>query len=416
MTWGDIPPLSTKTIRFPEGDLCVLAVNAHGLQVDDANLYCTMDLRPTNMALKTMRACMDAICHLYNWGGSAAVDVKARIETGEFFTRDEVAALRADLRRDLRKSSTQRRRQSKSVSKHPGCKKAQTVVDNGHWRNRCVSIRDYVGWLAEEVIGRMSVRDERLAEYRRRLDSFKEKIVGDICIRKSGPLREGLSWEAQKAFLYAITLGHPTNPFPVRHQIRNHALWLTYYHGGIRLPEVLGLKGVDLVLNGPEKKIVVHRRPDDRDDTRANAPLTKTLPHNVIPNESLQDALYTYVVKARPGYRGAKRSPFVFMSQKGKPLSKEAVAHMYRKLQKAVPELKGFSTPLLRYTWNDRFGAAAKELGMSETEEKSVRNSAQGWTPDSNQGQNYQNRRNRERAAEISLTMQDAATGNGDSQ
>jgi hypothetical protein len=89
---------------------------------------------------------------------------------------------------------------------------------------------------------------------------------------------------------------------------------------------------------------------------------------------------------------------------------------MYRKLQKAVPELKGFSTPLLRYTWNDRFGAAAKELGMSETEEKSVRNSAQGWTPDSNQGQNYQNRRNRERAAEISLTMQDAATGNGDSQ
>jgi hypothetical protein len=179
---------------------------------------------------------------------------------------------------------------------------------------------------------------------------------------------------------------------------------------------VLGLQGGDLVLNGPEKKLVVHRRPDNKDDPRSDAPLTKTLPHNVALNEILEHALYTYVVKARPSYPGAKRSPFVFFSQKGKPLSKSAVAHMYRQLRKVVAELEKFSTHILRYTWNDRFGAAAREVGLTETEEKSVRNSAQGWTADSDQGQNYQNRRNRERAAEVSLKMQDAATGTGGAQ
>jgi hypothetical protein len=114
MQWGDIAPLRTRTIRLLEGDLCVLAVNKYGLQVDDANLYCTIELRPTNMALRTMQA---------------------------------------------------------------------------------------------------------------RMDSFKEKIVGDITIRKN-TLREGLSEEAKLAFLNAIKPGHPTNPFPVRHQVRNYALWL----------------------------------------------------------------------------------------------------------------------------------------------------------------------------------------------
>ena len=108
MEWGDIPPLQTKVIRLLEGDLCAVVVNACGLQVDDANLYCIGELRPTNMALKTMCARMDAICQFYNWSSTAGtdinergIDVKERIESGQFFTWEEVAALRGDLRRNV---------------------------------------------------------------------------------------------------------------------------------------------------------------------------------------------------------------------------------------------------------------------------------------------------------------------------
>ena len=58
MEWGDITPLRTKTIRLLEGDLFVIVVNAHGLQTDNATSYCMEELRPTGMALATMRARM----------------------------------------------------------------------------------------------------------------------------------------------------------------------------------------------------------------------------------------------------------------------------------------------------------------------------------------------------------------------
>jgi integrase len=410
MEWGDIAPLSTKTVRLIEGDLCVLAVNAHGLQVDDANLYCTVMLRPTNMALRTMRGRMDAVCHLYNWAASAGVDLKARIESGRLLQRDEVAALREDLRRDLREASARRRRHSRNSSNVVRFK-GRPVVRNGHWRNRCAAVRDYVAWLAEEVLGRMSPKDGRLAEFRERLAAFRENILPDVTVR-AGAMREGLSEEARTAFLNAITPGHPTNPFPVRHQVRNHALWLTYYDGGIRLSECVALKGGDLRLNGARPTLIVHRRPDDADDTRSTPANTKTLPHPVGLTQRLSKVLYDYVVKVRPTYKDAKRCPYVFVSQKGGRLTGQGVREMYLRLRGAVPELpEDFSTHILRYTWNDRFGDAAREAGLSEIEEKAVRNSAQGWTPDSDRGQVYSNRRNRERASEISLRMQDKAVG-----
>jgi hypothetical protein len=73
------------------------------------------------MALKTMHARMDAICHLYSRGGSAGVDVKARIESGAFLSKDEVAALR----RDLRKASTQRRARFSEQSEDLGEEQGQ---------------------------------------------------------------------------------------------------------------------------------------------------------------------------------------------------------------------------------------------------------------------------------------------------
>lgn len=403
LSWGDIPPLRTNVIRLLEGDLFVSVVNAHGLQADNATAYCMDALRPTGMALATMQARMDAVCLFHNLCGTK-VKFLERLQTGEFFSQKEVLSLREGLR--LRNPNAQG--QGHSDTKRKG---AAAVVKPAHWRNRCIAVRDYVVYHAEEVIQRMSVRDERLPEMRHRLATFVSWLVGKIRVRRRRP-KKGLSESRRTAFLNAITPEHPTNPFAVRHQVRNHALWLMYYDAGLRKGEGLGLKCEDLLLNGAKKKLTVERRPDDIEETRKRGPLAKTLPHPVPLTGRLAQALSKYMIEARPFYPGAKRSPYVFFSQMGEPLSEDTIAYMYRVLREKVPELpKKFSTHLVRYTWNDRFGEAAEKLKMSPSDEKQVRNLVQGWVPNSEQEQNYQRGRNESRAETIIRRMQDGATG-----
>jgi integrase len=400
MEWGDVTPLRTKTIRLLEGDLFVTVVNAHGLQTDNATSYCMEMLRPTSMALATMQARMEAVCQFQNWCGEQGIDFIERLETGAFFQQRELAGLREALRRNLRKPSQRRK-----------ATKAKKTVRNGHWRNRCAAVRDYVAWFAEGIIQRMSVRDERLPEMRARLASFKENIVDGIQV-KSAPMREGLSEDEELIFLKAITPGDPSNPFVPRNQVRNQALWLVYYKAGLRLGEGLGLKTIDCHLNGRQKKLVVQRRPDDKDDPRLKPALAKTLPHPVVIGDRLAHVLHNFIVHHRPSYEGAKRSPYVFFSEDGAPLTHATVAYMYTRLREKVPGLpKDFSTNDARRAWNNRFAVGAEQAGLSDEQSLVIANHAQGRVPTSVQGEAYRGRRNRKKANEIMNRMQDAVTG-----
>lgn len=120
MEWGDVTPLRTTTIRLLEGDLFVLVVNKYGLQTDDANLYCSVMLRPTSMALATMQARMDAVCQFHNWCGGRGIDFLQRLESGQYFDQPELAALREDLRRNLRKAPEGRTAQRSRGAKANG--------------------------------------------------------------------------------------------------------------------------------------------------------------------------------------------------------------------------------------------------------------------------------------------------------
>lgn len=401
--WPEEPPFRTKIVRLLEGDLFAFTVDAHGMFVDMPNLYCVVALRPTGIGLATMCAQMAAVCMLHNWAAADGIDLRARIDSFDLFSKEEIAGLRQELRVNL---LTRPRAQARGGRRKP----RRPVVGNAQWRSRCAAVRDYVVWHAEHAIQRMSTRDERLAEARERLRDFRKWMTAGIRVRKSTS-REGMSELAQAALIHAITPGDPSNPFSPRHQHRNFALWLTYIDGGLRLSEPLVMKTADLRLHGRQPELRVHRRPDDAEDPRKNAPRTKTLSHPVQLTDRLSRALHDYIVQYRPGYPGAKKSPYVFFSQLGRPLAIETVVSMYRKLRKKVPGLpEDFTTHLLRYTWNDRFGAATEELGMNADQEMQVRNLHQGWTPTSKQGESYQRRRNRQRGAVIAAKMQNHAT------
>jgi integrase len=396
----EIYPLHTEIIRLDEGDRYVLTVGADGMPVWWPNLYCTIALRPTCISLSTMQGRMSAICLFLNWCAQRDIPIVERIQSFDLLSMEETGALRKELRRFWRNSAA--RGDGPPTSR---------VVCNAHWRARLWAVNDYITWQASHVISRMSARDERLPEARKRLAELPNRLIGDIRTHRNTS-KEGLDDETDAAFLRAISPGDPTNPFYNRNQDRNHGIWRLYHDGGVRLSEAILLKCEDLHLNGPEPYVQVERRPDDLADPRAQEPHTKTQPYPVSLTPETAKILSDYMTLHRPGYPGAKKSPYVFFSQKGKPLSIGAVVGMYRQLRAKVPALKAlkdkFSTHTLRRTWNDRFGDAVEELGIGQDLEKQIRNRSQGWTRTSDQSFNYQRRRLRRKGNVVGLKMQEA--------
>jgi integrase len=389
--FDEIYPLTTKVIRMPEGDRHVLAVNAKGFPVDWPNLYCSISLRPSGIALATMQTHMKAVCLLHNWSADRDIPLRKRIETLDLFTAEEIDGLRFEMRIDHSPDPTKK------------------VVGNPHWGMRLKAVAAYIRWHAEHVISRMSARDERWSSARKRLDFVCSRIAGKVRTRK-GRKKGGLQPEAQMALAKAITLGHPSNPFAERTQPRNLALVAAYSEAGLRRGECVGLKCIDMHLNGKAPFVTVERRPDDPDDTRSQEALAKTLAHDVPISPRAARILAEFMINDRPTYPGAKKSPYVFISQEGKPLSLSSVDQIFRNLRKVPGVPDDFSPQSLRRTWNDRTGDAAEELGIPPELEMQIRNQAQGRVRHSSQAIDYQVGRLRRRGNDIALKMQERAT------
>jgi integrase len=401
LDFGRNGPFATKIVRFKSGERFVMAVDGDGVPVDWPVVYASVSLRARGLMLSTMRKEVDAVCLLHNWCAVRRIPLDHRIESLNLFSLDEIEALRVAFRVDLR---TVRKRENGDKSKD-----LPEVVGNGHWRNRLQACADYLVWRVNDIILRLDIRDPRRLEARLIVDKLHDWIVGDIPVYEND-LLEGLSEQQRTTLVQAITAGDPTNPFKERNQVRNEALWLLYIDGGLRRSEPLAIKTRHVRLSGNDPGLTIHRNADDPQDTRAEQPLTKTKAHPVEFTERLHAALDAYIVGDRRTYENAKTSPFLFLSQQGKPLSIGAVDDMCLALR-TVPGLPGdFSTHVNRRTWNDKVSEAAEEIGVAPEVEKQVRNQAMGWSRQSDQGARYGRRRNRKRAAMIIGMMQDKLT------
>jgi hypothetical protein len=393
-------PFRTEQLRLETGERLALTVAANGMPVWWPNLYCQIAIRERGISFSAMHANMSAICVFHNVCGDLGIDVDARIESIELFREEEIAALRDALRRKLRKSEGHR-----SI-------REMVTVRNAHWKSRLTAVSKYIVWRTNQVIDRMSLRDERLPEARSRLTDLPKRLVGNIVVRRN-TAKEGMDEKTERAFLDAIAPGHPTNPFNKRNQVRNEALW-RLYHAGLRRSAPLILTGRHLHLNTADPYVFVPRVQDDPDDPRAQEPRNKTLAHPVSLRADTAAILHDFMVSHRPTYPGARKSKYVFFSQEGKPLSIGSVVWMYEQLRKKVPELpKDFAPHMVRRTNKDRMGDAAEELGFTDGLEQQVVNQQSGWTPTSETRLNYQRRRLRLKGNQIALAMQDKVTRGG---
>ena len=279
---------------------------------------------------------------------------------------------------------------------------------------RCLHVRDYIKWRAEHSLQKRQGDDPRLGYSRHRLAEFMRNMMEFLPKPRSGN-REGITAAAESRLLEIIRPGHPENPFRCKNQHRNHALILLYSKLGIRLSEALILKGQDLDLHGAEPGIVVHRRADDPDDTRADPPLVKTNGRLLPIDEELRDVLLDWITvhrSDRSKYPGAKKIPYVFVSSCGTPLGKRSVSAIF-KLLASKPGLEGLSAHPVRHRWNDAFSELCTETNVPEEKEESMRANLMGWKKGSKMAQTYTQRSTRKAASEASLALQRKNTRGG---
>ncbi|WAJ31010.1 site-specific integrase [Antarcticirhabdus aurantiaca] len=225
-----------------------------------------------------------------------------------------------------------------------------------HRRVRDVS--KYVAWRREIVQFRIPIASERYRDAAKKLEDWLSAIA-DMARPDKSTEKRGLEPELRSRFLSVTEPGSPENPFDEAHRHRNHALLRTYFDLGVRKAEPLLLKTGDLSLRGSHPSLFVTARPDDPVDPRSDEPLVKTASRELPVGPRLMEALETWIIShrtKREKYPGAKRHPFIFVSENGRPMALRTVYDLFVTIRERFPEFPAdFSPHTLRHDWNDRY-------------------------------------------------------------
>ncbi|WP_245414893.1 tyrosine-type recombinase/integrase [Aureimonas flava] len=374
--------------------------------------YCAVELRTAGLSVNTIARAAKAVALLLDWAAARSVDITARIESGDFFTHEESLDLSNWLRR------------SRARAKADGTVKA--VVDANTHENRVSCVRSYIRWRGEIAVHRIPVASGRYGDGSKKLAAW-DRMMSGLARGGTTKKRYGLTDEQRALFLRIIHPDADGNPFDRHHRHRNYAILLAYYELGLRRGEPFVLKSGDLRISGATPKLAVRARPDDPDDPRPDQPLVKTAERLLPVGAELLGALDTWILRNRSDkdrYPGAKKHPFVFVSENGRPMALRTVYDLFVKMRERYPELpRDFSPHILRHDWNDRFSALCdrrreadalanvpQSHRLTKAKEESVRNYLMGWKKHSKRAATYTNRSTEATASELMLTLQDRST------
>lgn len=199
-------------------------------------------------------------------------------------------------------------------------------------------------------------------------------------------------------------LSSPTiNPFQPRVRYRNRLIVDVLIHTGLRLGELLKLKVDDIINNENRYYIRITDRRNDEEDKRLIEPSNKN--HFSFRHVSISLTLYNmvheYIMNHRRPIRLSKKMKmnhaYLFVSDRGTPMSILSIQHVLSKIQKAVRNNNGIIdfvvTPhSLRHTFANNFLHFLIEIQKLDMENaKDELRMICGWSPSSNMPQRYAN-------------------------
>lgn len=144
----------------------------------------------------------------------------------------------------------------------------------------------------------------------------------------------------------------PADAFSPHTALRNWLMFEVAYELGLRRGELLKLR-LDSLPRGAEESILVRRFPDDPHDTRAREPAVKTAERKVPASRALLRAIRAYLTAPGPGRRVHGRSPYLFVTRAGRPLSIDTAQDIIRAIGKHS-DVQPLSWHRLRHTWAER--------------------------------------------------------------
>jgi integrase len=225
---------------------------------------------------------------------------------------------------------------------------------------------DFLIWALDSANrgGRSNPALEQLYAQRTRLSElFRSLRIGAVAPRRKDPLtedevkkiREAIApkTDPQGRFLTDSKgcLQFSSGRFSKETRLRNWLMFETALELGLRRGELLKLR-LDSLPRGNDDGIRILRLPDDQADSRLKEPSVKTAERVIPASRQLLMAFRTYLTTPQPQRRVSGKSPYIFVTSDGEPLSLDAANDVIQ----SISRLSGMSLSWhsLRHTWAER--------------------------------------------------------------
>jgi integrase len=232
------------------------------------------------------------------------------------------------------------------------------ALDTGAFDQHLAVVEDFLKWSldSENRGGLSNLSLEQLAAERGRIEQiFRSLRVGARPAARIEPLEEANVETIRRAIGPKNRSGESLSlpeVFAPHARLRNWLMFETVLELGVRRGELLKLR-LDSLPRAAEDGIRILRRPDDPHDSRAREPAVKTAERVIPASRELFRGLRAYLTYPRPLGRASGKSPCLFTTRSGSPVSIDSADDIIG----SIGRCSGI-TPLswhrLRHTWAER--------------------------------------------------------------
>ena len=242
----------------------------------------------------------------------------------------------------------------------------QVASANAYNENLRISIV-FLQW-ALHLCNRGGSNEERNQTLSRKRERYNE-YFGQLKVRgKRSTRRQPLTFDEVEAIKTAIgpcknsqgnilynqdrTIKFPNNAFAQETALRNWVMFCVALELGLRIGELLKLKTGDIPRRSNEP-IRIERNPDDPLDTRKIEPSVKTMERELWVSPQLLQLIGAYLRSKSGGRPRRSKSPYLFLTHTGAPLSIEGAKYIIRSIRK-YSHVQHLTWHSLRHTWAER--------------------------------------------------------------
>ncbi|QQX84790.1 tyrosine-type recombinase/integrase [Cupriavidus necator] len=338
-------------VRHPDGERLPILLDASRQPIGWINAYAIQRLRP-RLAANSLAKSLHILGFLWSWAAKQPFSLQERLNTGEGLSPDEIVSqLYPWLRR--------------SFQGHP--KVHKLVVSPSTVAQRLQVVARFISWHLECAMARWSPGSAELRDIRDRLKIIERAFAHAGRARVASPQHaRPLSEEEVTRLLMVCRPGSDKNPWKRPYQERNYLIVLMLLLLGLRRGELLKLRVGDCLLSRRIPEVRIERSPDDARDPRRSEPQVKTDSRQLPCDASLARLLNAYICQTRREIAGADKTPFLFLSRDGKPMSLARVNGVLGQVGAMDPEFRDLHPHSLRSTCATSFRAQGLRNGLDE--------------------------------------------------